>query len=80
MAPSHNQGPPPPRLALAAKSAAAAPAPLTPPSRADVVKWVGGYLTLYLTQTHINKWATGEWVYPIIEVGSDDVAHTDPVS
>ena len=33
----------------------------------DVFVFVGGYMGFYLIGTHINKHATGEWVYPICD-------------
>mmetsp|Transcript_38396 Transcript_38396/g.61634 ORF Transcript_38396/g.61634 Transcript_38396/m.61634 type:complete len:228 (-) Transcript_38396:194-877(-) len=33
----------------------------------DVNAFVGGYIIYFLFQTHLNKWATGFWPYPIID-------------
>jgi len=37
------------------------------PSTGDVALYVGGYMAFYLTLTHVNKWATGMWIYPVFD-------------
>jgi len=45
------------------------------PQVEDILRYVVGYVGFYLAFTHVNKFMTGVWVYPIIEDVSKAAGH-----